>query len=88
MTARIAVGECGSTRQAEETQTVGVREHLFVYGTLAPGHVFTSDFLTEHWKRLDEFQGEGYEPVVAEAHLCDGSPVSAHLYVARGLAAH
>ncbi len=36
------------------------------------GLVFTSDSLAGHWQRLDEFEGEGYQRVMAEAYLHDG----------------
>ena len=44
------------------------------------GFVFSSDNLTEHWNRLDEFEGENYERVLTTAKLKDGSPVEAYIY--------
>ena len=44
------------------------------------GFLFTSDSLTEHWDRLDEFEGEGYERVLTTAKLKDGTAVEAYIY--------
>ena len=44
------------------------------------GFLFTSDRLAEHWARLDEFEGDGYERVVTMAKLKDGSGVDAYIY--------
>lgn len=60
---------------------------LSVDGDQIAGFVFTSDSLAEHWQRLDEFEGPGYERVLTEARLSDGSAVQANVYVARGIAA-
>src|SRR4051812_29713233 len=38
-------------------------------GDWVVGLVFTSDALAEHWERLDEFEGDGYERVVTRAKL-------------------
>ena len=45
------------------------------------GLVFAAEDLTQHWERLDEFEGEGYRRVVTRATLADGSVVDAHIYV-------
>ncbi|VXB34821.1 gamma-glutamylcyclotransferase family protein [Nocardioides sp. AX2bis] len=47
------------------------------------GSVLTSPALLDHWSRLDEFEGEGYERVPAEVALADGSWVTAQVYAAR-----
>lgn len=106
-------------------------EHLFVYGTLAPGQpnereladitgswqpatvrgtlhpegwgaslgypaivlddaagevagfVFSSEELSEHWARLDAFEGDAYERVLAKVELAAGGTVQAHVYALR-----
>ena len=45
------------------------------------GFVLTSEDLTTHWARLDEFEGDGYERVITSAQLEDGSVVEVHVYV-------
>ena len=45
------------------------------------GFIFSSDELSAHWARLDEFEGDGYERVVTSAKLGDGTVVKAHIYV-------
>lgn len=44
------------------------------------GFMLTSDRLAEHWQRLDEFEGEGYERVLAKVRRRDGSSLDAFLY--------
>ncbi len=44
------------------------------------GFVFSSEVLVSHWARLDAFEGDGYERVVAPATLGDGTVVKAHIY--------
>ena len=46
-----------------------------------PGLLFSSDELAGHWSRLDEFEGPGYERVVASVKLENGSELDAQLYV-------
>ena len=48
------------------------------------GLLFSSESLAEHWTRLDEFEGEGYERVLTMAKLSDGTTVDAYLYRLRG----
>ncbi|WP_226469066.1 gamma-glutamylcyclotransferase family protein [Luteimonas panaciterrae] len=50
------------------------------HGGPVEGFVFSSDVLAEHWTRLDEFEGEGYERVMTRAKLDDGSIVDAYIY--------
>jgi gamma-glutamylcyclotransferase (GGCT)/AIG2-like uncharacterized protein YtfP len=47
------------------------------------GFLFTSENLSSHWKALDDFEGEDYERVVAQAKLKDGSMVDAYIYILR-----
>ena len=44
------------------------------------GLLFSSDSLAEHWARLDEFEGEGYERVLTTVKLEDGTTVEAYIY--------
>ena len=46
-------------------------------GDEVDGFVFTSDALAEHWKRLDDFEGDGYRRVPTTAQLADGRSVEA-----------
>src|SRR5262245_11854096 len=47
------------------------------------GLVFSSDELGAHWKRLDEFEGDGYQRVRTTARLQDGRLVEAYVYELR-----
>ena len=47
------------------------------------GHVLASSQLTAKWADLDEFEGDGYERVVAPVTLSSGERVRAHVYVLR-----
>ena len=49
------------------------------------GFVFSSEKLSEHWQRLDDFEGDGYERVLTTASLQDGETVDAYIYVLREL---
>lgn len=44
------------------------------------GFLFSSESLAEHWARLDEFEGEGYERVLTTVKLEDGTTVEAYIY--------
>lgn len=48
------------------------------------GFLFSSESLAEHWARLDEFEGEGYERVPTTAKRRDGTAVDAFIYKIRG----
>lgn len=48
------------------------------------GFVFSSENLAEHWARLDEFEGEGYERVLTTVKLEDGTSVEAYIYKLSG----
>jgi gamma-glutamylcyclotransferase (GGCT)/AIG2-like uncharacterized protein YtfP len=52
-------------------------------GDAVEGFLFTSDDLDEHWERLDDFEGDGYERVLTEVHLPDGGHAEAFIYVHR-----
>ncbi len=45
-----------------------------------PGKIFFSRRLDSIWKKLDEFEGEGYTRVVTRARLKSGSCVDAYVY--------
>ena len=49
--------------------------------SVVDGFVFASTELSEHWPRLDEFEGSGYRRVTTEAHLKTDESVTAHIYV-------
>jgi gamma-glutamylcyclotransferase (GGCT)/AIG2-like uncharacterized protein YtfP len=53
-------------------------------GDEVQGFLFSSKRLPEHWTRLDEFEGEGYERVLTTAKLGDGTAVDAYVYRLRG----
>ncbi|MEL7536214.1 MAG: gamma-glutamylcyclotransferase family protein [Pseudomonadota bacterium] len=44
------------------------------------GFVFSSDDLPEHWQRLDDFEGEGYQRVLVNVALESGATVAAYIY--------
>ena len=45
------------------------------------GLLFASEMLSQHWRRLDDFEGDGYRRVTTEAVTNDGKTVQAHIYV-------
>ena len=49
-----------------------------------PGFLFSSESLSEHWARLDKFEGEGYERVRTTVKLNDSTTVDACLYMLSG----
>ena len=53
-------------------------------GDEVEGWLFSSESLAEHWVRLDEFEGEGYERVRTTVRLKDGARVEAFVYALRG----
>src|SRR4051794_20246715 len=53
-------------------------------GDTVEGLLFSSDTLAEHWARLDEFEGEGYERVLTTVKRKDGVVVHAYVYALRG----
>jgi gamma-glutamylcyclotransferase (GGCT)/AIG2-like uncharacterized protein YtfP len=50
------------------------------HGGEVKGLLFSSDSLAEHWARLDEFEGEGYERVLTTVKLEDGTTVEVYIY--------
>ena len=44
------------------------------------GLLFSSENLVEHWVRIDEFEGEGYERVLTKVMRKDGTIVDAYIY--------
>ena len=46
-----------------------------------PGYVLASEELADEWPRLDAFEGEGYERVLARVTLDSGEAVDAWVYV-------
>lgn len=53
-------------------------------GAEVRGFIFSSGELAAHWRRLDEFEGEGYERVLAQATLENGTVVQAYIYALMG----
>ena len=53
-------------------------------GSEVHGFIFSSEELSAHWARLDQFEGDGYERVVTPAVLGDGTVVEAHIYALKG----
>lgn len=49
-------------------------------GDLIKGFIFKSKDLAEHWQRIDEFEGEGYERISVIAEFEDGSVTQAYVY--------
>ncbi len=50
------------------------------HGGSVHGLVFSSANLAQHWARLDAFEGEGYERVLTEVKLADGTVLDAYIY--------
>lgn len=50
------------------------------HGGEVKGFLLSSETLAEHWTRLDEFKGEGYERVLTTVRLKDGTAVDAYIY--------
>lgn len=53
-------------------------------GDEVQGLLFSSGNLAEHWARLDEFEGEGYERVLVVVSRMDGTVVDAYIYQLAG----
>ncbi len=53
-------------------------------GEAIEGFLFSSDKLSDHWAKLDKFEGEGYERVLVVAKRKDNSAVDAYVYTLRG----
>jgi gamma-glutamylcyclotransferase (GGCT)/AIG2-like uncharacterized protein YtfP len=56
---------------------------LHEHGDVVKGLLFTSEVLEEHWARLDDFEGDGYERVVTEVVLTSGRRAEAYIFVRR-----
>lgn len=52
-------------------------------GPEVQGMLFSSAGLSEHWQRLDDFEGDGYVRVLARAILQSGETATAYVYVLR-----
>ncbi len=50
-------------------------------GEQVKGFLFSSDNLSDHWTRLDEFEGRAYRRVLTVVKLNDRSAVDAYVYV-------
>ena len=55
-------------------------------GGRVDGFLFESDRLDQHWPRLDAFEGEAYQRVLAEVELEDTSTVTAYVYTLKSVA--
>jgi gamma-glutamylcyclotransferase (GGCT)/AIG2-like uncharacterized protein YtfP len=53
-------------------------------GDEVAGLLFSAVSLDQHWARVDEFEGEGYERVPTRATLADGTVVDAYVYQLSG----
>ena len=49
-------------------------------GQEVKGFLFSSEELVEHWKMLDEFEGEGYNRVTVNVKTKSGNAVEAQVY--------
>lgn len=49
------------------------------------GHLLCADSLSEHWERLDEFEGDAYARVIVKAHINNEQIVEAHAYAIRNV---
>jgi len=54
------------------------------HGNEVEGFIFSSENLTDHWARLDAFEGAGYERVLTSAKRKDGTTVEAYIYKLSG----
>lgn len=50
-------------------------------GDSISGHVLSSAYLSEHWEKLDQFEGSEYQRVRAIVTLESGEVIDAHIYV-------
>ena len=44
------------------------------------GFLFSSERLGEHWSRLDDFEGDGYQRVLTKAKRKNGTTVDCYVY--------
>lgn len=57
-------------------------------GEVVEGFLFTAENLSEHWERLDEFEGEGYKRVLTKVKLKDESITDAYIYTLAAYTSH
>ncbi len=57
---------------------------LDAHGDEIPGFLFSSEKLSDHWAKLDEFEGRAYERVLTKVKLTDNRTVDAYIYALRG----
>lgn len=55
---------------------------------IVEGFLFTSENLSAHWERLDEFEGEGYKRVLTKVKLQDESITNAYIYTLAAYDSH
>jgi len=53
------------------------------HGDDIQGFLFSSEKLSDHWARLDEFEGKSYERVMTVVKLNDNRTVDAYIYQLR-----
>ena len=53
-------------------------------GSQVAGFLFSAGGLTDHWGRLDAFEGDGYERVLTTVTRMDGTTVKAYVYQLSG----
>lgn len=53
------------------------------HGREVDGFLFSSEGLDRHWRRLDDFEGDGYQRVLTSTRLQNGQTVEANIYVLR-----
>ena len=49
-------------------------------GEEVEGFLFSSDKLSDHWTRLDDFEGKAYQRVLANVKLRDNTNLEAYVY--------
>lgn len=52
-------------------------------GVAVEGFVFSSTELTDHWTRLDAFEGEAYERIAVQVEFVEGGRTEAFVYALR-----
>ena len=52
-------------------------------GGTIEGYLFTSEYLSGHWKKLDRYEGSSYRRVITEVTLDDGTVLDAFIYELR-----
>ena len=50
------------------------------HGNEIQGFLFSSEKLSDHWVRIDDFEGESYERVLTVVKLKDNRTVNAYIY--------